>query len=92
MGTFLYWVAVAVVAGLILAGLGFAFRYLREQENREALRQRICRHDWKKIDVGLRMKVKSGKRPRSEKVGLAPADDRAKAQDQGLMPAALLAP
>jgi hypothetical protein len=53
MGTFLYWVAVAVVAGLILAGLSLALRYLREQENREALRQRICRHDWKKIDVGI---------------------------------------
>jgi len=46
MVDFLYWVAVAVVAGLILAGFGFAARWLRVEDNRIWLRQKLCRHDW----------------------------------------------
>jgi hypothetical protein len=52
MGDFAYWVAVAVVAGIILAGLGFAFRWLRVDENREWLQQRFCQHEWETIDKG----------------------------------------
>ena len=46
MGDFLYWVAVAVVGGVILAGLGFAARWLLVEDNRKRVRQRLCRHDW----------------------------------------------
>ena len=53
MGDFVYWVAVAVVAGLVLAGLGFAFRWLQGEEHREHLRQVFCQHDWKQIDHGI---------------------------------------
>jgi uncharacterized membrane protein YciS (DUF1049 family) len=53
MGDFLLGVAVAVVAGLILALIIGAIRWLRVEENRENLSQRVCRHDWKQIDHGI---------------------------------------
>lgn len=49
LGDFLYWVAVAVVGGIILAGLGFAAQWLRAKDNRERVLQRLCQHDWVRV-------------------------------------------
>jgi hypothetical protein len=50
VGQFAFWVAVSVVAGLILAAILSAVRWLRDPDNRQRLRQRLCRHDWETIE------------------------------------------
>lgn len=48
MGTFFFWVAVAVVGGLLVVAIVGAVNWLKVDGNRTKLRQRICRHDWHK--------------------------------------------
>lgn len=48
MSTFLFWVAVAVVGGLIVVGVVAAINWLQVEDNRITLRQRLCRHDWQR--------------------------------------------
>lgn len=50
MSQFAFWVAVSVVASLILAAILSAVRWLRDPANRQHLRQRLCRHDWESIE------------------------------------------
>ena len=48
MSTFLFWVAVAVVGGLIVVGVVAAINWLQVEDNRITLQQRLCRHDWQR--------------------------------------------
>jgi hypothetical protein len=50
VGQFAFWVAVSVVAGLILALILSAVRWLRDPDNRQSLGQRLCRHCWETIE------------------------------------------
>ena len=49
MNDFLMAVAVVVVGGATLAGLGFAAKWLLVKDNRVAIRQRLCRHNWQRF-------------------------------------------
>lgn len=51
MATFAFWVGVSVVAGLILAAILAGVRWLRDPDNRQRLRQRLCRHDWQSVEA-----------------------------------------
>jgi len=53
VGEFAFWVGVTVVGGLILAGILAGVRWLRVPDNRERLRQVVCRHDWEPIQTNF---------------------------------------
>jgi hypothetical protein len=52
MADFGFWVAVAVVGGLVLTGILGMLKWLRAEDNRRLVRQLMCRHDWHPIDKG----------------------------------------
>jgi hypothetical protein len=50
VGQFAFWVAVSVVAGLILAAILSTIRWLRDSDNRQRLQQRLCHHEWEAVE------------------------------------------
>jgi len=50
VGEFAFWVGVTVVGGLILAAVLAAISWLRSADNRQRVRQSLCRHDWQTIE------------------------------------------
>jgi len=74
VGQFAFWVAVSVVAGLILAAILSAIRWLRDPDNRQRLQQRLCRHDWETVEPlhrgpGTRLIFATSYRERCRKCG-----------------------
>ena len=37
---------IGILSGLLVLGIGGAIKWLRSEDNRETVRQKLCRHEW----------------------------------------------